>query len=290
MKIAAVQMDVRLKDVDGNLSTMIARLREARTNGAVLTVFPECAATGYCFENLDEARPFAQSIPGPATDRMRAACAEFGGYAAFGMLELDRSSGVERIFNAAVLVGPAGLVGSYRKVHLPYLGVDMFTTPGDRPFAVHRAGELNVGMLICYDAAFPEASRCLSLLGADLIVLPTNWPPGAECTAASVMNARALENAVYFAAVNRVGEERGFPFIGRSKIVDTNGATLVESMTLGEEILYADIDPARARRKHIIRVPDKHEIDRFADRRPEFYGPLIESHRLTTPRQLPRGS
>jgi predicted amidohydrolase len=290
MKIAAVQMDVRLKDVEGNVTTMIARLREARAKGAVLTVFPECAASGYCFENLDEARPFAQPILGPATDRIRSACAEFGGYAVFGMLEFDRSSGAERIFNAAVLVGPAGVVGSYRKVHLPYLGVDMFTTPGDRPFAVHRAGELTVGMLICYDAAFPEASRCLSLLGADLIVLPTNWPPGAECTAASVINARALENAVYFAAVNRVGEERGFPFIGRSKIVDTNGATLVESVTLGEEILYAEIDPARARRKHIVRVPDKHEIDRFADRRPEFYGPLIEPHQLTTPRQLPRGS
>lgn len=290
MRIAAVQMDVALKDDDHNVATMIDRLRQARANGAVLTVFPECAASGYCFESLDEARPFAQPIPGPATERMRAACAELGGYAVFGMLELDRTSGTDRIFNAAVLVGPAGVIGSYRKVHLPFLGVDMFTSYGDRPFAVHRAGEINVGMLICYDAAFPEAARCLALAGADLIVLPTNWPPGAECTAASVINARALENAVYFAAVNRVGEERGFPFIGRSKIVDTNGNTLVESTAPGEEILYADIDPARARRKHIIRVPDKHEIDRFADRRPELYAPLFARHELPTPRQCPRGS
>jgi len=196
-----------------------------------------------------------------------------------GMLERDGS----RVFNAAVLVGPAGVVGSYRKVHLPYLGIDMFTSYGDRPFAVHAAGDLNVGMLICYDAAFPEASRSLALQGADLIALPTNWPPGAECTACSVINARALENAVYFIAVNRVGTERGFPFIGMSKICDTNGQTLAESKTTDEDILYADIDLARARRKHILRVPGKHEIDRMADRRPEMYGLLTQPHSLTSP-------
>ena len=99
-----------------------------------------------------------------------------------------------------MLVGPTGVIGSYRKVHLPYLGIDMFTSYGDRPFAVHNAVDLKVGMSICYDAAFPEASRSLAILGADLVALPTNWPPGAECTAASVINARAMENAVYFIA------------------------------------------------------------------------------------------
>jgi predicted amidohydrolase len=153
---------------------------------------------------------------------------------------------------------------------------------------VHSAGELKVGMNICYDAAFPEAARSLAILAADLIVLPTNWPPGAECTAASVINARALENAVYYIAVNRVGIERGFEFIGRSKIVDPGGQTLAESQAPGEEVLYAEIDPARARRKHIIRVPGKHEIDRLADRRPEMYGLLVEAHSLKSPGRPPR--
>ncbi|MSR59641.1 MAG: carbon-nitrogen hydrolase family protein, partial [Planctomycetaceae bacterium] len=143
--------------------------------------------------------------------------------------------------------------------------------------------ELRVGMNICYDAAFPEAARSLAILGADLIALPTNWPPGAQCTAASVINARAIENAVYYIAVNRVGTERGFEFIGRSKIVNTSGETIAESQTLGEEILYADIDPARSRQKHIIRVPGKHEIDRLADRRPDMYGLLTERHDLKSP-------
>jgi predicted amidohydrolase len=279
MRIAGVQMDVALTNVDQNLARMIERLRETTAAGARLSVFPECALTGYCFSSLDEARPYAQTVPGPATEQMRAACAELGCYAIFGILELDGA----KVYNAAVLVGPTGVIGSYRKVHLPYLGIDMFTSHGDRPFAVHNAGELRVGMNICYDAAFPEASRALAILGADLIALPTNWPPGAECTAANVINARAMENAVYFVAVNRVGTERGFEFIGRSKIVDPGGQTLAESQSLGEEILYAEIDPAKARRKHIIRVPGKHEIDRLADRRPEMYGILVLPHVLKSP-------
>lgn len=281
MKVAAVQMDVALGDVDANLNKMVGRLKETSASGAQLTVFPECCATGYCFETLDEARPVAEPIPGPVTDRVRQACAELSGYAVFGMLEADG----ERIFNAAVLVGPAGVIGSYRKVHLPYLGVDRFTTPGDRPFSVHDAGALRIGLNICYDAAFPEAARSLALLGADLIVLPTNWPPGAECVAEHVVKARAMENAVYYVSVNRVGTERGFPFIARSSICDPAGRTLAAAGSDGEEILYADVDPARARNKHVIRVPDKHEIDRFADRRPELYALLTEPHTLKTPRQ-----
>lgn len=279
MKIAGVQLDIAIGQSVRNLDRMVERLRETSAAGAKLTVFPECAVPGYCFGSLDEARQYAEPIPGPSTERIAGACAELGGYCVFGMLEADGS----RVFNAAALVGPEGLIGEYRKVHLPYLGVDMHTTPGDRPFAVQEAGGVRIGMNICYDAAFPEVARTLAILGADLVVLPTNWPPGAECTACSVISARALENAVYYIAVNRVGEERGFRFIGMSRICDTNGETLAVSQTTDEEILYAEIDPAKARRKHIIRVPGKHEIDRLADRRPEMYGELVKPHTLKPP-------
>jgi predicted amidohydrolase len=279
MKIAAVQMDVRLGDVDANLGRIVEKLRETRREGATLSVFPECAVTGYCFESLAEARPFAQSVPGPATQRIASACREHGGFAVFGMLEADG----DRVFNAAVLVGGEGVIGNYRKVHLPFLGVDMFTTYGDRPFAVHDVGGIRVGMNICYDAAFPEAARALALLGADLIVLPTNWPPGAQCVSQHSINSRAMENAVYYAAVNRVGSERGFEFIGGSSICDPGGRTLARSTGTGEEILYAEIDPEKSRRKHVIRVAGKHEIDRMADRRPEMYGVLVEPHTLKSP-------
>lgn len=284
MKIAGVQMDVSLGETGRNLDRMCSFLEETTAQGAKLTIFPECSVTGYCCETLAEGQSLAEPIPGPVTERMSAACGRHECFAIFGMLEADG----ERIFNAAVLSGPEGVIGSYRKVHMPYLGVDMHTTPGDRPFAVHEAGGVRIGMNICYDVGFPEAARCLSLLGADLIALPTNWPPGAQCMAASSVPSRAMENSVYYAAINRVGSERGFEFIGRSSICGPNGAVLAASQGTSEEILYAEIDPARSRRKHIVRVPGKHEIDRLADRRPEMYGLLTEPHDRPTPRQLHR--
>jgi predicted amidohydrolase len=264
-------MDIALARPDENLARIEQFLETTAANGAWLTIFPECALAGYCFESLAEARPYAEPAPGPSIERLTAACRRLGVFAVLGLLEADG----ERIFNACVLVGPEGLIGSYRKVHLPYLGVDMFTTPGDRPFAVYQAGELRVGMHICYDGAFPEAPRVLALAGADLIVLPTNWPPGAKCTAEFLTNCRAMENHVYYAAVDRVGEERGFTFIGQSRICEPGGSTIADAPHDREEILYADLDVELPRNKHLVRVPGKHEIDRFADRRPEMYGPLV---------------
>ncbi len=279
MKIAGVQMDVRLADVQANLDVIIQRLKETRSAGATLTVFPECALTGYCYDSLLEARPFAEPIPGPSTSRLGAVCAELDAYAVVGMLEADG----DRLFNAAALVGPQGVIGSYRKVHLPYLGIDRVATHGDRPFAVHEVAGVRVGMHICYDGAFPESVRVMTILGADLIVLPTNWPPGSECMAANGVNMRAMENVVYYMSVNRVGTERGFRFIGRSRIADPSGNTLAQSTGEEQEILYAEIDPAKARNKHIIRVHGKHEIDRLADRRPDMYGILTQPHNRKRP-------
>ena len=279
MRIAAVQMDVTLADIAGNLLRMITKTRETRVAGAELTIFPECALTGYCFDSIDEARPYAESIPGPSVDKMVALCAELGGFVVFGLLEKEGA----RVFNALALVGPQGLIGSYRKIHLPRLGVDMYTDFGDRPFAVHEINGLRIGMNICYDGGFPESGRCLALLGADLIVLPTNWPPGAEAAADYAINTRAMENTVYYAAADRVGVERGVPFIGKSKICDPLGKTLGYADHTHEEILYADVDVSRSRNKHLIRKAGVNEVNRIADRHPEMYSKLVEPHSLQRP-------
>jgi predicted amidohydrolase len=275
IRIAGVQMEPKLGEVSANLAAILKQLGSAAAFGAKLIVFPECALTGYCFESRGEALEFAQPIPGPSTSAIADACARLGVYAIYGLLERDG----DRLYNACVLVGPSGVVGSYRKVHLPHLGVDMFVDPGDRPFAVHEAGGLRIGMLICYDAGFPESSRVLALLGADLLVVPTNWPTHAECAAEHQMPTRAMENVVYAIAVNRVGDERGFHFIGRSSIVGTGGEWSAFASPDEEEILIADIDPSRARTKRQVRVTGKHVIDRIADRRPEFYAPIVEPNR-----------
>jgi len=270
--IAGVQMNPKLMDKKKNLDQLVQHLKLATSNQARLVVFPECALTGYCFKSPEEAIPFAEPIPGPATNHLAKACRDSNSHVVFGMLEKDE----DRFFNAAVLVGPTGVVGKYRKVHLPFLGVDQFVNSGDLGFDVHDTPLGRIGLNICYDGSFPESARTLSLKGADIILLPTNWPKGAESFAEFLVNARGLENHVFSVAVNRVGNERGFRFIGRSRIADPHGQTLALASSDREETIYAEVDPTIARNKHIVRVPGKHEINRFEDRRPQYYSRITE--------------
>jgi predicted amidohydrolase len=263
-------MDVEIGNVEANRRKVTERIREAAGRGARMVIFPECALTGYCFESLEEAAPFAESVEGPSANQIAKACHEAGGYAVVGFIENDGPA----FYNSAMVVGPNGLVGSYRKVHLPFLGIDRFLTPGDRPFAILDLPLGKIGVNICYDASFPEAARTLKLLGAELIILPTNWPGGAWRTAEFVINARANENHVNFAAVNRVGIERGWQFIGRSKVVDFNGDTLAEASRESEEILFVEVDLQQTNNNRIVNVAGSYEIDRLADRRPEFYSAI----------------
>jgi predicted amidohydrolase len=267
-KIALVQAGCRFADVPANRAMIRAKLREAANGGARLVVFPECILTGYGFATADEAWPCAEKLPGPTSAAVAEDCRELGVWGIYGMLEC----GGDRFYNACALVGPDGKVASYRKIHLPILGVDRFTMPGDRPFAVHDLGGLRIGMNICYDGSFPESSRVLALLGADLIVLPTNWPSAAVLP---LTLARAIENHVYYAAVNRTGEERGYRFIGCSRMIDFNGNLMAMSADDREEILFAEIEPAKARDKQVVIKPGEFEVNRVGHRRPEMYGELL---------------
>lgn len=276
-RVVGVQTNVQFAETKANLDRMIEWLQHPQVEGSDLVVFPECMLPGYCFESIEEAWPHAESLPGPATERLMLACRQNRTHVAFGLLE---RGGQGILYNSCALVGPEGLMGVYRKVHLPYLGIDRFVSRGPDPFRVWDVAGLKVGMQICYDGSFPEASRALALDGADLIILPTNWPPGADTFARYLPNARALENNVYFLAVNRVGLERGFRFIGQSRLCDTNGNSMSEGPEEGEFIVSGEIDLLKARNKKLVRVPGKHVIDRFADRQPEYYSRVCEAHHL----------
>src|ERR1044072_1760804 len=112
-RIACVQMDVAIGNVEENRRRLIARLREAATGGAQLAIFPECALTGYCFDSLGEAAPFAESADGPSARAIADTRREAHAYAVVGFIE--RAG--DNFYNAAMIVGPAGIIGSYRKVH-----------------------------------------------------------------------------------------------------------------------------------------------------------------------------
>jgi predicted amidohydrolase len=272
IRVAAVQMEPKLGRLEENLDRILAGLDQAATVGAKLAVFPECALSGYGFASREEGLAHAVAIDGREVGKVAELAARTACGCVFGLLEREGP----RFFNACVLVGPHGVIGVYRKVHLPFLGVDMFVEPGDRAFAVHEFEGLRIGMHICYDGSFPETARVLTLLGADLLVLPTNWPTHSECAAEHMIATRAMENTVYVMAVNRVGLESGFRFIGASSIADPSGNVLARAGAEAEQTLLADIDPVRARTKHLVRVLGRHEINRIADRRPGFYGPLVE--------------
>jgi len=280
IRVAAVQMEPMLGQVGRNLRRIIAGLEHAANEGAKLTVFPECALSGYGFESREDGYAHAVEVEGPEVAAIAEVAGATGCGCVFGLLEKDG----RKLYNACAVVGPRGVVGTYRKIHLPYLGIDAHVDPGDRPLAVHEVNGLRLGVQICYDGSFPEASRVLALLGADLIALPTNWPTFSECAAEHMIPTRAMENTVYVMAVNRVGVESGFRFIGASSIADPHGKIMAKADDSSETTLFAEIDPEKARTKRLVRVPGRHEINRIADRRPAFYGRLVAPNGGNSPR------
>ena len=271
IKVAIAQMDPKLGRNEENRARIEELFSAATKQGAELVVFPECAISGYGFASLETAWQAAENIPGPTTQAFNTLCAETGAYAVIGLLE--RHGGRE-VYNAAVLVGPQGLLGVYRKAHLPVLGVDRFATPGDSGFRVWETALGRIGIAICYDLRFPEALRALALKGADIIALPTNWPDGSQNAPQFVTRTRALENRIFLLACNRVGNESGFWFFGGSQITAPDGRVLAEAGS-EEAICYAEIERAEARRKRLVLRPGEFELDTVGDRRPELYEALV---------------
>jgi predicted amidohydrolase len=272
MKVAAVQMDVKILEKEHNLARIIAKLEEATRAGAGLAVFPECALTGYCFTSREEAWPLAETVPGPSTEKLGATARALGVTAVVGMLEREG----DRLYNSAAVVDPKGILGAYRKMHLPCLGVDWFNALGDRAFAVFETSHGRLGVNICYDCSIPEAARVLKLNGAQVLAIPTNWPRGSDSWE-HTPKVRATENHLHVIASDRVGEERGFRFSGHSQIVDFMGKVHAEAGEAEETILYAELDLAAADQNRVVRVPGKWEFDRIAARRPEMYKVIAET-------------
>lgn len=259
-RVGFYQFRPRFGAARANCDRVLSRLRGVEAD---LVVLPELCFTGYLFRDRRELRSMAED---PArsgiVDDLVALCRESGMHVVTGFAEKAGN----RCFNSALLLGSRGPRQTYRKIHL-FNEEKRWFDAGDRPFSVSRVRGVGVGLMICFDWAFPEAARALALGGADLVAHPSNLVLD-HCQ--RVMPARCVENGVYSVTVNRFGEDRRphgkVRFTGRSQVAGPRGEVIHQAPSQKEQLFLCDIDPARARDKMI--TPRNHLL---RDRRPRFY-------------------
>lgn len=247
-RIACIQMEPKIGDLEGNRLESNRRIREAANHSAKLIVLPEAAAAGYVFRDREEAMSLAEEVPsGPACTQWLALCRELDVWIVAGMTEKDG----DEVYNTAVLMSPSGYIGKFRKVHLWNDEKNIYGPGQEFPVFDTELGRISIA--ICYDAWFPETFRSASLGGADLLVMPCNWVPVPQQPPGIVManmmcQTGAHSNHLFVAAASRVGEERGQAFVGCSVVVGPDGWPMAGPASPDQpEIIYADIDPVGTR-------------------------------------------
>jgi 5-aminopentanamidase len=266
IKVACVQCDVVFGDPEANARKAVEDLVSLKKGGVDLAIYPEAYLTGYCFDTALGARKGAIAADSAPLQSIRQAAEHSDIMAIVGFAEVDG----DKLYNSAAIFEPGKEPVIYRKSHLPCLGLDNFVNEGEGPLRVLDTRIGKIGVLICFDMRMPEATRALALQGAQLLVLPTNWPEGAEVTADYIAVARAWENRIFVATCDRVGTENGFKFIGKSKIVDVSGKVLAAAGD-SEETIVAELDLTLANQKRIVTIPGRYEVEVFKARRPELY-------------------
>jgi len=246
MKIGYYQFNPVFGDVAHNLDTVAKKLSSVRCD---LMVLPELFASGYQFTSKDEVAALAEPVPGgETTTRLCEVARKRSMHIVAGLPERDGN----RYYNSAVVVGPRGVIGCYRKAHL-FFEETQFFTPGDTEFQVWDIGAAKIGVMVCFDWFYPEAARSLALKGADIICHPSNLVLP-HCPAAMVT--RCLENHVFSITANRIGsEKRGgkkkLTFIGTSEIVSPRGKILHRALETREKLAIVDVNPKEARNKSL---------------------------------------
>ena len=269
-KVACIQFGPTIGATDDNLAAMERLIRQAQRAGASIIVLPELADTGYMFETSEELAGLASSIPeGRSTQRLCLLAKELNVYIVSGLGEKDG----DRFFNSAILCGPAGYIGKYRKLHL-WDRENLFFHKGDLGLPIFETSFGTIGIAICYDGWFPETFRQLALKGAGLICVPTNWVPmpghseHVEAISNILHKAAAHSNGLYIACADRIGCERGQPFIGQSLIVGPNGLSLAGPASRnGEEILIASVSLSNLKQQRVLNAFN----DVLGDRRGDVY-------------------
>ena len=263
-RVGVIQPNIVFGDIDGNIER-ISRLVNAVGEWDLL-ILPELTFTGYVFESRGEAKEYGLRYMDKSLRWMEKISGEYGGGVVAGFVEYTH----DKVFNSAAIAVDGEIKGVYRKIHLFYREKEWFD-PGDKEPFVVQVGRAKVGIMICYDWMFPEVARILSLEGADIIAHPANLVYGYAYTA---MKARAIENLVYVATVNRVGRDNragmDIAFKGGSQIISPKMEVLYKAGE-GEEAGVIDIDLDLARNKQYTKL---NHI--FNDRRIELYNRLLK--------------
>lgn len=251
VRIACIQFAPTFGEVDANVARTAALIGEAADAGARIVVLPELANTGYVFRSRAEAFDLAEAVPGGQSTRAWSKiAAERDLIVVAGIAE--RAG--DRLYNSAVVLGPDGPIGVYRKLHL-WDAENLWFEAGDLGVPVFDTRHGRLSVAICYDAWFPEVFRLAAAQGADLMCVPTNWvpipgqAPDRPPMATLLHMAAAHCNSMAIACADRVGVERGQPFIGHSLIVGHTGWPAAGPASgEAEEIVIADVDLSAARR------------------------------------------
>ncbi len=265
--IALVQMAPALGEPEKNIRRMSDYVeRICLEQPTDLILFPELATTGH--ELGPRFTDLAERVPGHAVNYLAKAAAEFSVHIAFGLVIKERVESI--IYNGVVLLGPEGdLIGDYRKVHLK--GEERLAfRPGYR-YPVFDLPFGRVGLLIGWDLAFPEAARSLVLDGAELICVSAAWEASHAEEWRAYCLSRAYENAVFVAAVNRVGEEPSYQFLGASALIGPRGElyTAIDEGLEGYAVGKIDLDAVRTAR-------EESQIIQF--RQPQTYRNLVKKY------------
>lgn len=246
-RVATIQMNCELGKVKENLNKAKGLIMQAVQQGARLIVLPELFHTGYRVEELDT--QLAESIPGPTTQCLEQICKQYQVFIVGNIIEAHSSCPLP--YDTAFVVGPSGLLGIYRKIHLWDQEVSRFGR-GDR-FPVFDLGFTKLGLQICYEIGFPEGARILALQGAEIVAYPAAFGAKRLYAWDIASKARALENGIYVMAANRFGiEKQETVFAGASRIVNPRGEVMVladqENQVLVQTI---DLDLIALQRKAI---------------------------------------
>lgn len=274
MKFGIVQPNnlLGVENVPHNRKTNGETIEVLFRQGADLVVLPECSDHQYILSSMKEVREYSETLDGPSVSNWKSLAAKWDKYIIGGIIERDG----EHFYNTAILIGPQGYVGHYRKVHL-FNWENDYLTPGNFGFPVFYLKEfdITISILICYDLRFSEAVRTVAMKGADVLLVPTTWTSigkrvlwddNGYCLANYLAISHSYSNRLPLVCANRAGRENDVQFMGSSIIVNESSEVLDIGAGKEADHLLAEIDPSLSRNKN---VGDKNHL--LHDRHPEHY-------------------